>query len=101
MQDRMNAQMRAGGRRGVELVPEFRRLIADVPSALSAARREHPFLGAGGFFITAYAGDQSIEAVFGERELQPFGLARGRSCRRRQGRIDRLQRRTGFYPEIE
>src|SRR5471030_1396721 len=40
MQDWMNAQMRARRRRGVELVPEFRRLIADVPAALGAARRE-------------------------------------------------------------
>src|SRR5580704_18518944 len=61
MQDRVNAQMRARRRRGVELVPEFRRLVADVPSALSAARREHPLLGARGLFVAANAGDQSVK----------------------------------------
>src|SRR5271169_3503344 len=79
MQDRMHAQMRARWRRGVELIPEFRRLIAHVPSALGAARREHALFGARRLFVAADAGDQSVEAVFGKRELQSFGLARGRS----------------------
>src|ERR1700693_5248749 len=39
MQDWVNAQMRAWRRRGVELVPELRRLVAHVPSALGAAGR--------------------------------------------------------------
>src|SRR5260370_32253255 len=69
MQDRMNAQMRARRRRGVELVPEFRRLVAHVPSALGAARREHPLLGAGRLFVATNAGDQSIKTIFGERKL--------------------------------
>jgi len=69
MQDRMDAQMRARRRRGVELVPEFRRLVADVPSAFGAARREYPFLGAGGLFVTANTGDQPVKPVFGEREF--------------------------------
>ena len=101
MQDRMDAQMRARRRRGVELVPEFRRLVAHVPSAFGAARREHPLLGAGGFLVAADAGDQAVKAIFGERELQPFGLARGRSRGRRQGGIDGLDRRAGLDPEIE
>ena len=101
MQDRVNAQMRARRRRGVELVPEFRRLIANVPSALGAARRKHPFLGAGGFLVAANAGDQSVKTIFGERELQPVGLARGGSRRGRQGWIDGLQRRAGFDLQIE
>src|SRR6478752_10616077 len=79
VQDRVNAQMRARRRRSVELVPEFRRLVAHVPSAFGAARRENPLLGAGGLFIAADAGDQSIKTIFGERELQSFGLARGGS----------------------
>ena len=101
MQDRVDAQMRARRRRGVELVPEFRRLVAHVPSAFGAARREHPLLGAGRFLVAADAGDQSVEAVFGERELQSFGLARRRSRGRRQGRIDGFDRRAGLDPEIE
>ena len=51
MQDRMDAQMRARRRRGVELIPEFRRLVAHVPSAFGAARREHALLGAGRLFV--------------------------------------------------
>ena len=101
MQDRMDAQMRARRRRGVELVPEFRRLIAHVPSAFGAARREHALLGAGGFLVAANAGDQAVEAVFGERQLQPFGLARGGARGRRQGRIDGVDRRAGLDLEIE
>src|ERR1700740_2678111 len=101
MQDRMDAQMRAWRRRSVELVPEFRRLIAHVPSAFGAARREYPLLGAGGLFVAANPGDQSIEAIFGEGEFEPFGLACGGSRGRRQGRIDGFQRRAGFDLEIE
>src|SRR5205085_315963 len=78
MQDRMNPQVRARRRRGVELVPEFRRLVTYVPSAFGAARREHPLLGAGGFLIAANAGDQAVETIFGQRQLfQPRkGLAK-------------------------
>jgi hypothetical protein len=39
--------------------------------------------------------------MFGERELQSLGLARGGSRGRRQGRVDRLQRRARFDSEIE
>src|SRR5256714_9973551 len=101
MQDRVNAQMRAGRRRGIELIPEFRRLIAYVPSAFGAPRREHAFLGARCLFIPADPGDQAVESIFGEREFQSFGLACRRSRGRRQSRIDSLPRRAGFYPEIE
>src|SRR5258708_19633464 len=51
MQDGVNPQMRARRRRSVELVPEFRRLIAPAPPASGAARRRHPFLGAARFFL--------------------------------------------------
>src|SRR5216683_7196882 len=51
MQDRVDAQMRAWRRRGVELVPEFRGLIAHVPAAFGAARREHTLLGAGRLLV--------------------------------------------------
>ena len=101
MQDRMDAQMRAGRRRSVELVPEFRRLVAHVPSALEAARREHALLGARRLLVAADAGDQSVKTVFGERQLQSFGLARGGTRGRRQGRIDGVDRRAGLDPEIE
>ena len=93
--------MRAGWRRSVELVPEFRGLIAHVPAAFEAARREHALLGAGGFLVAADAGDQSVEAVFGQRPLQPFGLARRGARGRRQGRVDGVDRRAGLDLEIE
>ena len=101
MQDRVNAQMCACWRRGVELVPEFRGLIAHVPAAFEAARREHALLGAGRLFVAANAGDQSVEAIFGQREFQPFGLARGGSRGRRERRVDAVNRRAGLDLEIE
>ena len=93
--------MRALWRRSIELVPEFRGLIAHVPAALEPARREHPLLGAGGLFIAADAGDQAVETIFGQRPLKPFGLARSGACGRRQGRIDGVDRRAGLDLEIE
>ena len=101
MQDRVDAQMRARRWRGVELVPELRRLVAHVPSALEPAWREHALLGARRLFVAADAGDQSVEAVFGQRHLQAFGLARGRTRGRRQGRIDGIDRRAGLDAQIE
>ena len=101
MQDRMHAQMRARRRRGVEVVPEFGRLVAHVPQAFGAARREHALLGAGGLFIAPDAGDQSVEAVLGERELETFGLACGRARGGRQRRIDGVDRRTRLDQQIE
>ena len=67
----------------------------------SAARREHPLLGAGGLLVAADAGDQAVEAVFGQRQLQPFGLARGGARGRRQGRIDGVDRRAGLDLQVE
>src|SRR5262249_13045262 len=77
MQDRMDPKMRTRRRRSVEMVPELRRLIAHVPSALETARREHALLRARRFFITPNAGDQPIEAVFRQRQFQTFSLAGG------------------------
>src|ERR1051326_806903 len=93
MQDRMDAQVRAGRQPGVELVPEFRRLAAHVPLAVARARREDALLGAGRLLVAADAGDQAVEAVLLERDLQAFGLACGRARRGRQRRVDRLDRR--------
>src|SRR5689334_16386801 len=101
MQDRVDAQMRALWRRGVELVPELRWLIAHVPAALEPARREHALLGAGGLLIAADAGDQAVEAIFGQRPFQSLGLPRGGTCSWRQGRIDGVDRRAGLNLEIE
>ena len=101
MQDRMDAQMRARRRRGVELVPELRRLVAHVPSAFETARREHALLRARRLLVAADAGDQAVELVLGERELQAFGLARRGAGGGRQRRIDGLDRRAVFDDEVE
>src|SRR5215813_11021218 len=93
MEDRMDAQMRASRQPGVEVIPEFRRLIAHVPMALKAARREHPLLGASRFLVAANAGEQAIEAMFGKGKLQPLGLARSRPRGRRQRGVDGFDRR--------
>src|SRR5437868_3232251 len=88
-----HAQLFKDNRRRVELVPEFRRLVAYVPLTLSAARREHALFRARRFFIAANARNQAVEAVLRQRHLQTFGLARRRTRRRRQGLVDRFDRR--------
>ena len=85
--------MRAARRRGVEVIPELGRLVAHVPSALDAARREHALLGARRLLVAPDAGDQAVEAVLGQRKLEAFGLARRGARGRRQGRIDGFDRR--------
>src|SRR5258708_10912587 len=69
VQDRVDAQMGAGRRRCVEVIPELRRLGADIPAALDAARRRPPLLGARRLLVAANAGEQAVESVFGEGEL--------------------------------
>ena len=83
------------------MVPEFRRLVAHVPVALETARGKHPLLGAGRLLVAADAGDQPVEAVLGQRELQAFGLARRRAGGRRQRRIDPFERRAFLDDQIE
>src|SRR3954453_4974305 len=101
MQDRMDAQMRALRRRRIEMIPELRRLVAPVPIALQAARREHTLLGTRGLFIAADAGNQAVEAVFGESHLEALGLARGGTGGRRQPWVDGINRGAGLDGQIE
>src|SRR6478752_7823318 len=101
MQDRMDAQMRALRRRCIEMIPELRRLITDVPIAFEAARREHALLGARGFLVAADAGNQAVETVFAERHLEALGLARGGTGGRRQRWVDGINRRAGLDAQIE
>jgi hypothetical protein len=49
----MNADVSTGARNRLVLVPEFRRLIADVPVVLLVARREVTFLGEGNLLVGA------------------------------------------------
>src|SRR3954447_6106471 len=93
--------MRALRRRRIEMIPELRRLVAHVPIALKAARREHTLLGTRGLFIAADAGNQAVEAVFGERHLEALGLARGGTGGGRQRWVDGINRRAGLDAQIE
>src|SRR5262249_37294331 len=101
MEDRMDPQMRTSRKPGVEVIPEFRRLITHVPAALKPARREYPLLGAGRLLVTANASEQAIEAVLSKGEFQPLSLSRGRARRRRQRGVDGLDGRARFNDEIE
>jgi len=74
MQDRMDAQMGALGRRGIEVIPEFRRLVAHVPAALYPARREHPLLGAGRFLVAANAGNRPSNPYLASASFNPSVL---------------------------
>src|SRR5262249_6065621 len=75
MQQRMDAQVGAFRQVGIELVPELRRLVLEVPMAGVAARAEHALLGARGFLVAADARDDAGEAVLGDGGAQAQGLA--------------------------
>src|SRR5688572_6229255 len=83
MQQRMDTQVRAGRQVGVEIVPEFRRLVAEVPLPALAARAEHPLLGAHSLLVAPDAGDDAVEAVALDRIPEADGLARRRARGRR------------------
>src|SRR3546814_20947623 len=83
--------MGAGREIGLVLVPELRRLVAEIPGAGLAARAEHAPLGAGRLLVAADAGDDSIQLVLGDGLAQTFGLARRPERGRRQPDVDLLQ----------
>src|SRR3546814_16948221 len=93
--------MGAGREIGLVLVPELRRLVAEIPGAGLAARAEHALLGAGRLLVAADAGDDSLQLVLGDGLAQPFGFARRRARGRRQGGVDLLPRREGPALEVE
>ncbi len=64
MQQRMDADVRALVVIGLELVPQFRRLVLDVPFHVFVARAEVTLLGAGGFLVAAHADDDAGEMMF-------------------------------------
>jgi hypothetical protein len=63
MEQRMDADMRAWREIGLELIPEFRRLVRRVPLHIRVARREVPLFRARGVFVTAHADDDAGIAV--------------------------------------
>src|SRR6185436_871222 len=50
----MDSDMRAWRKRRLELIPEFRRLIPEIPIAMFVARREVALLGSRPFFVCAH-----------------------------------------------
>ena len=101
MQDRVHAKVCAVRRRGVEVVPELRRLVAHVPVALGSTGREHALLGARCLLIAPDAGEQPVEAMLRERELQSFGLPCSGTRGGRQRRIDGVDGRAVLDQKIQ
>src|SRR3546814_10665042 len=101
MQQRMHADVGAGGEVGLELVPELRRLVAEIPLGVLAARAEHPLLGARRLLVAADAGDHRPQVELGDQPLERLGLARRRARGRRQARVDLLDRRAVALVEVQ
>ena len=76
---------------GVVEIPEFRPLILGVPAVAGAAKGKNTFLGPGFFLVTPRASEGSVEFVFVQGLLEPFGLHHIGIQRRTMGeRIDSL-----------
>src|SRR5690606_22600446 len=101
VQQRMNADMCAGRKIGLVLVPEFRRLILEVPLSGKSTWAEDAFLCSGCFFVAANTGKERIEAMLLDRKLETFCLAGGRPGGRRQGVICCFQRRAKLPNEVQ
>src|SRR3546814_9303818 len=61
VQQRVDANVGARREVGLELVPELRRLVAEVPGPALAARAEHPLLGPRRLLVAADAGDHPLQ----------------------------------------
>src|SRR5512135_18530 len=84
VQQRMDADVAARRRIGVELVPELRRLLPEIPGAGRIARAEHALLAADRLLVAANAEDHALEAALLDDALQAQRLARGGARLRRQ-----------------
>ena len=60
----------------LELVPQLRRLVLDVPLHVLVARAEVALLGAGGFLVAPHADDDAIEPMLVEHGLEGVLLER-------------------------
>src|SRR5476649_2665560 len=106
MQNRMHADVGVGAEIGLELTPEFRRLILEIPGEISPARREVALLGAGALLVSADADNDRVEVMLRERGLQRVGLQLGAAFHPRQSargkRLTRVQRRlVASHAQIE
>ena len=100
-QQRMHAQMRAVRHARLIVAPEFRRLLFHIPRPVHAARTEDAFFGAHRLFVAANADHHRIELLLAQHGAQAFGLARGRTRRRRQRLIDRTLGRALLREVVE
>ena len=97
VQERVNADVRAGRKIGLELIPEFRRLIRRVPLHVGVARREIALLGARGVFVAPHADDDAGVAVVLDDLLQAVLLEHAAAFDARRAavriRVARLEHR--------
>ena len=101
MQDRMHAQMRAGRRRSVEVVPEFRRLVANVPIA-SAPRGENTrSLARVGSSSRRMPAIKPSKPCLASASLSPSVLRAAERAAGGKRRVDRLDRRAMLDDQIE
>src|ERR1035437_5346426 len=70
VQQRVNADMSPRLEVRLELVPQLRRLVLDVPFHVLVPRAEVAFLGPGGFLVAAYADNHASKVVLVENRLQ-------------------------------
>ena len=82
--------MRAFGERRLELVPQLRRLLAEVPVAVLVARREVALLGARAFLIGPHAENDAGIALFGQQVLEPVRFERRTALDAAQGVVHAL-----------
>src|SRR3546814_18688168 len=85
--------MRARRDIGGVLVPEFRRLVAELPGSFDAARAEDALLGARRFLVPPDARDDAGMLAGFEQHAQSGALAGGGARHRRQRRVPRVFRR--------
>src|SRR5437867_5832765 len=70
----VDPDVRALGERRLELVPQLRGLLPEVPIAVLVARREVAFLGARPFFVGPYAQDDAGGDLLRDRVRELGGL---------------------------
>ena len=75
----MNPNMRAGWKGGFELVPQLRRLVAEIPIAMFVARGKIPLLRPGAVFVRADPENNAGVASLFDQMLHRVGL-RGRAA---------------------
>src|SRR5947207_5460404 len=92
---RMDAHMAAWRGLRVELVPEFRRLMAEIPGAGGVARAEDALLAPDRLLVAADAEDHTLEAALGDNALEAQRLARGGARLGRKRRVGLLHPGTG------